>query len=87
MAKKLSLEDRKRREEAKLRKQLEKGKRLPLFKKILGDEFLAVSAIILFGSFLKLGWGSFGVAVTLMIIATFSFIAGVSIKGYVQNKY
>lgn len=62
-------------------------KKLPLFKRILGDEFLAISAIILFGSFIKLGYGVYSIAITLLIVATFSFIAGITIKGYVKNKY
>lgn len=63
-----------------------KIKKLSLFKKILGDEFLAVSAIILFGSFLKLGYGTYSIAITLFIIAAFSFIAGIVVKGYVQSS-
>ncbi|HLD42810.1 MAG TPA: hypothetical protein VJB08_02360 [Candidatus Nanoarchaeia archaeon] len=62
-------------------------KGLPLLKRILGDEFLAVSAIIIFGSFMKLGYGAIGAAVTLGIIAAFSFICGVAVKGYIQNRY
>ena len=31
-----------------------KTKKLPLLKRILGDEFLAISAIVLFGSFIKM---------------------------------
>ncbi|MBS3097287.1 hypothetical protein J4209_00665 [Candidatus Woesearchaeota archaeon] len=61
-------------------------KKLPLFKKILGDEFLAVSAIILFESFMKLGYGVYSVAITLLIVAASSFMAGVTVKGYTKNK-
>jgi len=64
-----------------------KNKKLPLLKKIIGDEFLAISSIILFGSFIKLGYGVYSVAITLFIISTFSFIAGVTVKGYIKNKY
>ena len=66
---------------------VKKLKNLPLLRKILGDEFLAVSAIILFGSFIKLGYGFYSIAITLFIIAGFSFIAGFSVKGYVRNNY
>ena len=61
--------------------------KLPLLKRILGDEFLAISAIILFGSFIKLGYGLYSIAISLLVIATFSFIAGVTVKGYVKSKY
>ena len=61
-------------------------KKLHLFKKILGDEFLAVSAIILFESFMKLGYGVYSVAITLLIVAASSFMAGVTVKGYTKNK-
>jgi hypothetical protein len=61
-------------------------KELPMFKRILGDEFLAISAIILFASFIKLGLGFVGIALTLFIIATFSFIAGISVKSHIKKK-
>lgn len=66
---------------------VKKIKNSPLFKKILGDEFLAVSTIVLFGSFIKLGYGLYSIAITLLLIATFSFIAGVTVKGYIKNNY
>ena len=60
-------------------------KHLPLIKKILGDEFLAVSSIILFGGLLKLGFGAMSIAIVLFLVAIISFVIGVMIKNRIQE--
>lgn len=64
-----------------------KKNKVPFYNRILGDEFLAISGVLIFAAFMKLGYGYVGSALGLLFIAAVTFICGVKIKLHIKNQY